>query len=372
MRKVGITGQNGFIGSHLLNRLSLLKDDFLVIPFDKSFFNSDELLVKWLKNCDVVIHLAALNRHENPDVIYNTNILLVEKLLKAFEIGECKPHVLISSSTQEENNNVYGTSKKIGRELIKQWSDKNNAVFTGMIIPNVFGPFGKPFYNSVIATFCYQLCNNQTSQILKDAKIKLIYIDTLIDYFIESIRTQNQSSEYYVPHSVEINVSSIYEKLFYFKQQYLDAGIIPSLDTRFDINLFNTFRSYIDLKSFFPCKLKSNIDNRGSFVELAKLNIGGQVSISTTVPGVTRGNHFHTRKIERFVVIKGKALIELRKYNTDVVISFEFDGEDPSFVDMPVWYIHNIKNIGTEDLYTVFWVNEFYNENDPDTYFEKI
>jgi len=138
------------------------------------------------------------------------------------------------------------------------------------------------------------------------------------------------------------------------------------------IALLNTFLCYIDHKDFFPFQLTRHADNRGSFVELIKLNSGGQVSFSTTKPGITRGNHFHTRKAERFAVIKGKARINLRKIGTDEVLSFDLDGVKPSFVDMPIWYTHNITNIGDEELITIFWISEHYNPEDGDTFFEKV
>jgi UDP-2-acetamido-2,6-beta-L-arabino-hexul-4-ose reductase len=139
-----------------------------------------------------------------------------------------------------------------------------------------------------------------------------------------------------------------------------------------EVNLFNTYRSYIDLKKYFPFMLKQHSDDRGSFVETARLGTGGQVSFSTTRPGVTRGSHFHTRKIERFTVIKGKARIQMRRIGTDEVVEFALDGENPAHVDMPVWYTHNITNTGNDDVYTQFWINEWYDEKNPDTYFEKV
>ena len=142
--------------------------------------------------------------------------------------------------------------------------------------------------------------------------------------------------------------------------------------TSFDYNLFNTFRCYFDIASHYPVKFTQHTDPRGAFVEVIRLGIGGQCSFSTTVPGITRGNHFHTRKIERFAVIKGKALIQLRKIDSDEVLDFYLDGTEPAYVDMPIWYTHNIKNIGEEDLYTIFWINEPYDAADPDTYFVEV
>jgi UDP-2-acetamido-2,6-beta-L-arabino-hexul-4-ose reductase len=128
----------------------------------------------------------------------------------------------------------------------------------------------------------------------------------------------------------------------------------------------------MDIANHFPVSFVEHTDDRGSFVEIIRLGVGGQVSFSTTIPGITRGNHYHTRKIERFAVIKGKALIQLRRIGTDEVLDFYLDGDAPSYVDMPIWYTHNIKNIGNEVLYTNFWINEFFDPNDPDTYFENV
>jgi UDP-2-acetamido-2,6-beta-L-arabino-hexul-4-ose reductase len=157
-----------------------------------------------------------------------------------------------------------------------------------------------------------------------------------------------------------------------FNQEYYLLGKIPTLKSQLEIKLFNTFRSFINYKNTFPRSLFPHVDNRGAFIELIKTEIGGQFSFSTTFADITRGNHFHTRKIERFMVIKGKALIQLRKYGTEEVLNFELDGDKSSYVDMPVWYIHNIKNIGSEVLYTNFWINEAYDAADPDTYFEAV
>ncbi len=372
MKRVGITGQNGFAGSYLFNTISLLKDEFKLIPFEKSFFENESQLQDWVKQCDVIVHLAAMNRHPDPQVIHNTNIDLVKKLIIAVEKSATAPHIIFSSSTQEERDNLYGKSKIEGRRLFSVWAEKHGGKFAGLIVPNVFGPFGKPFYNSVIATFCHQLCNNQEPRIDTDSSVKLIYIDDLAKIIVGAIRNNTHNPDWKIAHTGEYYVSQLLSQLEGFKKQYLENGIFPLLPNKFSLDLFNTFRSYINLKQYFPFHLKQNTDNRGSFVELVKLQQGGQVSFSTTHPGITRGNHFHTRKIERFAVIKGKALIQLRKYNNDEVFNFELNGETPSYVDMPVWYTHNIKNTGSETLYTVFWINEFFDPADPDTYFETV
>jgi len=319
-----------------------------------------------------------MNRHKDPQIIYQTNIQLVKQLIEACKKTNSKPHILFSSSTQEERDNPYGNSKREGRLLFENWAKKNDAHFTALIIPNVFGPFGNPYYNSVIATFCHQLTHNEQPKIEIDGSLKLIYISELAQKFYHHLRHPNLESEIpnleliNVEYTSEIKVSEILSLLEGFKSNYFEKGIFPNLNDTFIRNLFQTFLCYIDHQTHFPFHLKLNTDERGSFVETVKLNSGGQVSFSTTKPGITRGNHYHTRKTERFAVIKGKAKIELRKVGTDKVLSFNLDGENPSFVDMPIWFTHNITNIGDEDLYTIFWINESFNSEDPDTFFEKV
>jgi len=378
MIRVGITGQAGFIGTHLYNYLGL-QEGIERISFQDDYFQDKEKLQSFVKSCDVIVHLAAMNRHGDPQVIYDTNMQLVKQLIEACEITQSKPHIIFSSSTQEEQDNLYGKSKQEGRKLFENWADRNDAQFTGFIIPNVFGPFGHPYYNSVIATFCHQLTHNETPKINVDGVVKLIYVGELVQQITEhTLRIKKEQTDKVIieqirlQHTSEVKVSSILNVLEDFQKKYFEQGEIPALDTPFKCNLFNTFVCYIDHENFFPFNLKLNTDERGSFVETMRMSSGGQVSFSTTLPGITRGNHFHIRKSERFAVIKGKARIELRKIGTDKILTFELNGEKPSFVDMPIWYTHNITNIGDEDLYSIFWINEHYNPEDGDTFFEKV
>jgi UDP-2-acetamido-2,6-beta-L-arabino-hexul-4-ose reductase len=403
MISIGITGQTGFIGTHLYNFFGLKKEDVTCIPFLDEYFSKPSVLENFVSQCDVIIHLAALNRHNNPQTIYETNIRLVKQLISAMENTGSSPHVLFASSTQEERDNEFGRSKREGRELLAAWAEKNKSPFTGLIIPNVFGPFGNPYYNSVVATFCHQLTHGEEPKIEVDATLKLIYIDELVKVIYEAVCDQQSAvsdqrsalSEKHSPlitqnpkptghssrvtrHSFQVlptaekKVSEILELITLYKNVYVDNGIFPELHDTFELNLFNTFRCYMDIPGFYPVKLKLNTDDRGSFVETIKSRLGGQVSFSTTKPGVTRGNHFHTRKIERFAVIRGKARIRLRRTGTAEVLNFDLNGNEPAYVDMPVWYTHNITNVGEDDLYTVFWINELYDKDDADTYFEVV
>lgn len=373
MINVGITGQHGFIGTHLFNTLSLFPEDYFLVSFEKSFFTDQQKLDHFVSQCDVIVHLAALNRHTDSTVIYDTNISLTKQLAGAIGRSRQQKKVIFSSSTQEELDNDYGRSKKDAAEFLISSVGTNGSVAISLTIPNVFGPFGKPFYNSVVATFCHQLTHGEIPVVKTDSTVSLIYISELVNEIKAIIDSpESTSGRRAIAPTFKIMVSHLLATLTSFRNDYLLAGAIPNLQNGFEINLFNTFRSYIPLREHFPFKLKKNTDPRGSFVEIVRLSVGGQVSFSTTVPGITRGNHFHTRKIERFCVIKGQATIEMRKIGTPEVISFSVNGNEPSFVDMPVWFTHNITNVGDEELLTIFWINEFFDPADPDTYFEKV
>jgi UDP-2-acetamido-2,6-beta-L-arabino-hexul-4-ose reductase len=373
MKRVGITGQAGFIGQHLFNYLGT-KDEQQIcrVPFERALFEDADRLATWVASCDVIVHIAAMNRHEDPQVIYDTNVGLVKKLIAACEATASKPKIIFSSSTQEEQDNLYGQSKKDGRELLEQWAASSGGSVTSLLIPNVFGPFGKPFYNSFVATFCHLLSNGGTPEVHQDAEVSLIYVNDLVAHFFEHITNGESGVNFHkIPAPVQQSVRQVLQKLEGFKTAYVENGQVPDISQAFDKDLFNTFTSYIP-KDYFPRKFVKHTDNRGAFVEIMRAGTSGQSSYSTTVPGITRGNHYHTRKVERFAVISGKASIKLRKVNTDKVYEYILDGSEPAYVDMPIWYTHNITNIGEDELITLFWINEPYDPEDPDTYFESV
>jgi len=335
MIRVGITGQAGFIGTHLYHTLGLYTEEFERIPFDDAYFQNEVALRSFVSQCDVILHLAAVNRHPDPDQLYETNLLLVRKLIDAMESEKVNPTVFFSSSIQEEYNNSYGRSKKDGRELLLKWTSKNKSSFIGMVVPNVYGPFGLPNYNSFIATFCHKLTHGENPKILQDSDVRLIYVGNLCRCILDRIRfVQNDGMKIVekdiIPYDFEKKVSEILALFEDYKALYLKMGFIPELKDKNEINLFNTFRCYIDHATHFPVKLQQFTDVRGTFVETIKLCVGGQVSFSTTYPGITRGNHYHIRKIERFIVIKGKARIQLRKIGTDEILNFYLDGSEHS------------------------------------------
>lgn len=377
MVKVGITGQAGFVGTHLYNTLGLFPDEFERVFFDDGYFNDEKALRRFVSECQVIVHFAAMNRHPDPQVLYDTNVRLTQTLINALEKEQETPYVLFSSSIQESKENEYGRSKRECRELLERWAEKSGAPFTGLIIPNVFGPFGMPHYNSFIATFSHKLTHGENPQVLQDDYVSMIYVGNLCNYILDKIRNVNLPSfpgveQDFVFYDFERKVTEILDLFEYFKENYVEKGYIPKLKTKNELNLFNTFRSYLDVETHFPVKLEKYMDERGSFIETAKLGIGGQVSLSTTFPDVTRGNHYHTHKIERFTIIKGKARLQMRKIGTERVIDYYLNGDDPSYVDIPIWYTHSITNIGKEDLYMQFWISEWYDPSDADTYFEHV
>ncbi|WP_281847375.1 NAD-dependent epimerase/dehydratase family protein [Olleya namhaensis] len=372
MIKVGITGQAGFMGSHLYNYLGT-KENIELVSFERSYFENPEKLNAFVSQCDVILHIAAMNRHDDQQVIYNTNVGLVNKLVSACEATKATPKIIFSSSTQEEKDNLYGKSKRDGRETLEKWAAKAGAQTTALVIPNVFGPFGKPFYNSFIATFCHQIVSGETPRINSDGEVNLIYINELAEAFYKEVISDSKetSTKVKVAHTATKKVSQVLNLLNHYKESYMDNGVVADLRDPFELALFNTFTSFIP-KDYFPRKFVKHTDNRGAFVEIMRANTSGQSSYSTTVPGITRGNHYHTRKVERFAVISGKARIQLRKINTDEVFNYELDGSEPTYVDMPIWYTHNITNIGDTELITLFWINEPYNPEDSDTYFVEV
>lgn len=369
--KLAITGQDGFIGYHLYNTVKYKRTEIQLIDFNKDHFESEKDIDLTIKKVDVIVHLAGLNRSKDQKHLYDQNVLLSQKVLDSIKRVGFKGHLIFASSTQEEDNNAYGNAKKIIRLLFDEESEKLGFKFSGLIIPNVFGPFIKPNYNSFIATFCSNSIRNIKNNILNDKKVPLIYIDNLINSIIE-IFDKKPNPKIEITSEIKMSVTDVRDVIDLFNNLYLNYGEIPNLDSKFKSDLFKTFMSYLSIKEVFPRYYNLVSDKRGFFSELIRSGSIGQVSYSTTFPGETRGDHFHTRKIERFSIINGKSIIKIRKINSNEIIEFKLEGKTPSYVDIPVWHTHNITNIGDEPLVTVFWINEFYNQDDPDTFYEKV
>jgi UDP-2-acetamido-2,6-beta-L-arabino-hexul-4-ose reductase len=368
--KIGITGMAGFVGSHLRDFLKA-KENIEVLPFEDAYYENPEKFIDFAKRADVIVHLAGVNRDE-PEVVYNKNIELMEKLLEYCDAANNKPYIIFSASTQIERDNEYGRGKKKAMELLEQWAKKQDASAISMVVPNVFGDSGRPFYNSVVATFCHQITHGEQPEIIKDGQMSMVYINNLVEDIYKLITESRKGYEVeYIKPMAEIKVSELLGLLNKFKTFYFDSGMVPEIKSDLERDLYNTFITYMD-EADWQRNLKLNTDQRGSFVEVFKLEQGGQVSFSTTKPGITRGNHYHIRKNEKFCVVSGSASIKLRRIGTDKVIEYKVSGNQPSWVEMPIYYTHNITNIGDMELVTLFWINEHFNPDDPDTYYEEV
>lgn len=369
-RRIGITGIHGFLGSHLRERL-LCEEEIDVLAFEDWYFEQGERLKSFAEKCDVLVHLAAMNRGDQ-EQLYNVNVGLVETLVDALQQTHSCLHVIFASSTQCTLDNPYGRSKKEGARLLSQWARSNNAPLSILIIPNIFGDQGKPFYNSVVATFCHQLTHGLQPEIHEDKKLGLIYINELVEEIYKTIENPPEAIDSReIPPTTSIMVSEILARLNRFREAYYDKHMVPSLEAGFEQSLYNTFLTYMEDSDYeqFPVL---HTDDRGSLFEVVKQEDGGQVFFSTTKPGITRGNHYHTRKMEKFCVVKGEAVIRLRRIGTGKVIEYHVCGSKPASIEMPIFYTHSIENVGTEELLTLFWTNELFDRDDPDTIYESV
>lgn len=373
LTRVGITGAHGFIGTHLSLRLGLRPDRYAMFRIGREDFQDLDRLRSLVGGCDTLVHLAGVNRSADADAPFRENVAIAEKLIAALESLDDPPHVIFASSTHEDASSPYGQGKRAARERLEEWAERRNGVLTTLVVPNVYGPFCRPYYNSVVATFCYQLTRGEVARVVDDRPLHLIYVDELVAEIIRHVeqvapREGGRVSRTYVAHTASATVSEVLAILEEFRDTYLNQHRIPRLEPAIRLNLFNTFRSYIDLERHFPVRHEVFDDVRGAFAELARFASGGQASYSRTAPGSARGDHVHTRKVERFSVVYGRARIELRRMDRPEMIQFELDGERPAFVDIPVWYAHRLVNTGKDELITFFWVNEPYDAADPDTY----
>jgi len=367
---VGITGMIGFIGSHLRDRL-LREENVSIVPFEDSYFEDIEKLRGFLSDSNVVVHLAAMNRGD-ADEIYNVNVGLVSKLVSQMEVLQVTPHVIFSSSIQSMLDNPYGCSKKEGERIFEEWSNKNNAPVTILTIPNVYGDGCRPHYNSAVATFCHELTHGGKPEILKDKELGLVYINELTEIIWEKILNSPTGFENVkIKGTVTAKVSEILTLLEKFKEYYFQKKAVPTFKSKFEQNLYNVFLTYID-EPYYHQEPTIHSDSRGMLFEIIKQEQGGQIFYSTTKPGIVRGNHYHTRKIEKFCVVQGEAIIRLRRIGTDRIIEYRVSGQNPGIVDMPIFYTHNIENVGEGDLHTLFWTNELYDPDDSDTFYEEV
>lgn len=363
---MAITGAGGFLAWHLR---CLLHGRGWALPLllDRETWADSAKRRELLGRADAVVHLAGVNR-ANPDEVEQGNIRLAEELVNTLRDTGKAPHVIYSSTTHIERESPYGVGKRCAGEIIGAWAEKSHAKFTNMVLPHVFGEQCRPFYNSAVATFCYQIASGDEPKVENNAQLELLHAQDVCAEILRVIQ-EGVSGQLRLG-GQPITVVDTLERICALDASYRN-NIIPDLRDRFMLQLFNTYRGYL-FPAHYPVRLKLHEDNRGSLFEAVKGNNGGQAFLSTTKPGITRGDHYHFNKVERFLVVQGEAVIRIRKLFTDQVHEFIVSGTEPEYIDMPTLHTHNITNTGSDTLLTLFWSHEIFDPEQPDTIREPV
>ena len=379
--KLLITGAKGFMGKNLVSQLKNIRDGKIknseltsnLIIYEYDIDTDPHLLNDYTKDCDFVFHLAGVNRPKNEEEFMSGNFGFTSILLDLLKKQHNKAPVLITSSIQALLDNPYGKSKKAGENLLFQYSMDTGSQVYVYRLPNVFGKWCRPNYNSAVATFCNNIANGLDITINDpNHDMKLVYIDDVENKFINALNAkENRKDSYcYVPITHEIKLGKIAELLYSFKESRKNLSI-PNQQDSFAKKLYATYLSYLPMNEFsYP--LKMNVDNRGSFTEFLKTDEYGQVSVNISKPGIIKGNHWHHTKNEKFLVVKGKGMIRFRRLDSNEIIEYRVSGDKLEVVDIPTGYTHNIENLGDDDMVTIMWANEKFNPEKPDTYFEEV
>lgn len=368
--RILVTGSDGFIGRNLVVTLKSLKHT--VFTFDRN--NTLEELEIMSESCEFVVHLAGVNRTSEPNDFYEGNQQSVDFLIRALQKNHNKAPILLSSSIQAELNNDYGRSKRAGEQVLLNHAEENNSPVYIYRFSNLFGKWSKPNYNTVIATWCYNISRGLPINI-NDEKhtLNLMYIDDVVQEIINAInkKPNNVDGVYYsVPVSYTQTLGEIQEMLLKFKKSRENL-YIPDMSPGFETKLYSTYLSFLPEDSFsYP--LKMSVDGRGSFTEFLKTDNAGQVSINISKPGITKGQHWHHSKNEKFLVVSGEGVIQFRNIFSNEVIEYHVTGSKLEVIDIPPGYTHNIINLGTSDLVTVMWVNEPFDPEHADTFYEEV
>jgi len=365
--RVAITGPDGFLAWHVRCALSTRQDQDIV-SIGRAQFEDSHLMDVALKSVDCVIHLAGVNRAPEDEIQY-ANPMLAERLVQGLIRADRPITVVHGNSIHSRADSVFGKSKAKAATILRSHSALTGSPFIDVILPNIFGEHGRPFYNSVVATFCHQLAVGETPTIDIDRELSLLHAQAAAAILLNA-------AENPVSHEIEAvgenaSVSDLLEQLNSISRRYVD-GRLPNLSDSFTRDLFNTYRSYT-FPDMWPILPVRHSDDRGELVEAVR-GAGGetQVFFSTTRPGFTRGNHFHLRKVERFLVLSGQASIKLRRLFTGEIVEFRVTGETPAILDMPTLWTHSITNVGDQDLMTLFYADDEYNPDDPDTYWVDV
>ncbi|MFL0247329.1 capsular polysaccharide biosynthesis protein CapF [Candidatus Clostridium stratigraminis] len=368
--KLLVTGAKGFVGKNLIAELNNrgYKD---IYSFDIDTEKS--LLEEYTKNCEFVFHLAGVNRPKDDKEFMEGNFGFTSELLELLKKHNNKAPILITSSIQAERDNPYGKSKRAGEELIFQYGRETGAKALVYRLTNLFGKWSRPNYNTVVATYCYNIARGLDIQINNpEAELTLCYIDDVVDEFIRALQEkETKNSEYCcVPITHDIKLGNLADTIRSFKDSRTNLNI-PNMEDELTKKLYSTYLSFLPEEDF-SYDLNMHCDNRGSFTEFIRTIDRGQVSINVAKPGIIKGNHWHNSKNEKFLVVSGTGLIRFRRIDSDEIIEYKVSGEKLQVIDIPTGYTHSIANIGDADMVTVMWANEAFNPEKPDTYFLEV
>lgn len=366
--KVLVTGSEGFIGRNLIVHLSEIKD-VEVITYDKD--DSFDKIISSIDKISFIYHLAGVNRPLNSEEFYTGNRDLTQQIIELLNEKKKTIPLVLSSSIQAEQDNDYGKSKREAEEYIRV--NYNDAYIYRF--HNVFGKWCRPNYNSVVATFCHNIANGIDITINDpNAKVELVYIDDICRELVSLLDGKepsdcSQEICYINPRKV-ITLQELADMLYFFKD-CMKSIYVPNTGNDFVKKLFATYVSYVPVQEMIS-ETKMNVDERGSFTELVRTLDSGQFSISTSKPGIIRGNHYHNTKMERFIVVKGTARITFSHVVTGQIYTFDVDDTSIRPIMIPPGYSHNIENIGNDEMILILWCNELFDEEYPDTYFKGI
>lgn len=364
---IALTGASGFFGWHLRSHLRAKFPEISVRIVGHAELASVAILCDALTGVDAVVHLAGANRGAD-DEVYWTNRELANRVIGALTaLGE-SPALVYANTVQADSDSSYGRSKREAGNALTQWGRRADAAVADIRFPNLYGEGGRPGYNSAVATFSHDLAEGRTSVVNADGHVELLHIQDACALIMQLLEDKWRGSKRV--EGKRVAVPEVYSRLHRLHRSYRCADV-PELRDRLDRRLFSALRTAM-FPAHYPMRLIDHRDPRGLFGEAARASGHTQISFSTTVPGCTRGEHFHLEKMERFVVVSGQAVVEIRRLFSDDVHSFAVSGEAPVALDMPAMHAHNITNVGTSELVTLFWTNDHFDANAPDTYPEPV
>lgn len=372
MKKIVITGAGGLIGWHTSVRLHAANcaahysgqpKPYDVVALDHASFDNDTILRAAVDQADAVLHFAGVNRTSDID-LEAANPAIASRLAAACAATNSLPHIVYANSTHAAADTPYGRSKRKAGEIL----GARGGAFTDLVLPHIFGEGARPRYNNVTATFIEAVVDGKEPNIDPNGKVALLHAGAAAQAAIDAAAAKHEGV--LSPQARATPVTELYSMLAQFHASY-SANIYPDLRDPFTLALFNSYRAWL-YPAGFPRPLKLNTDARGTLFEAVKGGGGGQTFLSTTAPGITRGDHFHLNKVERFLVVQGEAIIRMRKVLTDEVWEYRVSGKAPAAVDMPTMVTHSIENIGSDQLLTLFWTHDLFDAKAPDTYSDPV